>query len=52
MLFDQIITQLQEIVINSEFEKSLSNFMRNHWHIFDQGSHLSEVKKVFVQYQL
>ena len=33
--FDTIISGLQEVVISPEFENTLSNFMRNHWHIFN-----------------
>jgi hypothetical protein len=33
--FDQIISTLQEVVIDPEFEKTLTKFMRNHWGVLD-----------------
>jgi hypothetical protein len=36
MKFDQIIMELQEIVIDPVFEKTLTSFMHQHWSILDQ----------------
>ena len=43
--FDQIITALQEIVIDHEFEKTLSGFMKNHCAEFGGGGELQAVYK-------
>ncbi len=49
--FDQIITALQEIVIDHEFEKTLSGFMKNHWNVFDDHSGKEAEFKVFELYR-
>lgn len=50
-LFDQIISQLQEIVIDPTFETSLSNYMRNHWGIFDSQCSQQQLQGVFKEYK-
>jgi hypothetical protein len=42
---------LQEIVIDPEFEKTLSSFMRNHWNIFDQHANKDSELKLFQLYK-
>lgn len=31
MIFDQIISELQEVLISPDFEATLSSFMKNNW---------------------
>jgi hypothetical protein len=49
--FDQVVSALQEIVIDPEFEKTLSSFMKNHWSIFDDNSSKDAEIKVFHLYR-
>lgn len=50
-LFDQIITQLQEIVIDPAFETSLADYMRSHWGIFDSQCSQQQLQGVFQEYK-
>lgn len=49
--FDQIISALQEIVIDSDFEKTLTKFMRNHWNVLDSNSDKQQLMKIFELYR-
>ena len=48
--FDQVISAMQEIVIDETFELMLTKFMYDYWYILDQGDK-NEEKKVFEQYR-
>lgn len=49
--FDQIIMALQEIVIDPEFEKTLTSFMMSHWSILDQSGNKEVETKLFEAYK-
>lgn len=49
--FDHIITELQEILIDPNFEKSLTTFMEDNWATFSDHAKGDAELKVFQAYQ-
>lgn len=49
--FDIIISELQEIVIDPHFEKTLGAFMKNYWGSFDGNASQQKENEVFLAYK-
>jgi hypothetical protein len=49
--FDAIISELQEIVIDPQFEKNLGAFMKKYWGGFDGNASQQQEKEVFLAYK-
>lgn len=49
--FDLIIMELQDILIDPQFEKTLAGFMKNNWAIFDGPPNKQNESKVFEQFR-
>lgn len=50
-MFDSIISELQEIVIDPYFEKTLDAFMKSNWASFGDNSNKQKEKEVFLAYK-
>ena len=49
--FDAIISELQEILIDGQFEKILDGFMKKHWATFDESATKQQENQVFLAYK-
>lgn len=49
--FDSIISELQEIMIDPHFEKTLDAFMKSNWASFGDNSNKQKEKEVFLAYK-